>query len=235
MAYPIDRISVSSFGMPHLLRQVILCTDMDPRLSQSIYFLFRASREEGYKAGTRFHAEHTTKLRWSSLTPRHLASSSLSWQSEGKVPKVDRQSICNTKFDGSHNDLAAKKQIDVRPKDTRRLLSSFTGSVQGVSLKTQHSHIHYGSLSGPIRFSSTSAASAASGKTTGYKGIKDPSDITQNRYNQLADDYLEAVQQWLEDLSDADENVEVEFSVSESPIGNIRCARTRCRHQRQPV
>ncbi|MCJ1317696.1 Mitochondrial chaperone Frataxin [Xylographa vitiligo] len=28
----------------------------------------------------------------------------------------------------------------------------------------------------------------------------------------MADDYLEAVQQWLEDLSDADENVEVEFS-----------------------
>ncbi|MCJ1283488.1 Mitochondrial chaperone Frataxin [Xylographa opegraphella] len=64
----------------------------------------------------------------------------------------------------------------------------------------------------PIRSASSSAATAASGHTTGYEGIKDPSNITQHKYNQLADDYLEAVQQCLEDLSDADENVEVEFS-----------------------
>ncbi|MCJ1392491.1 Mitochondrial chaperone Frataxin [Xylographa bjoerkii] len=63
-----------------------------------------------------------------------------------------------------------------------------------------------------MRSTASTSAAAASEKTTDYEGIKDPSDITQNKYNSLADDYLEAVQQWLEDLSDADESVEVEFS-----------------------
>ncbi|MCJ1472015.1 Mitochondrial chaperone Frataxin [Lambiella insularis] len=46
-----------------------------------------------------------------------------------------------------------------------------------------------------------------------YEGVKEPTSVSQEQYNRLSDDYLERVQQWLEDLSDSDESVEVEFSV----------------------
>ena len=195
---------------------------MDSRLSQSIYSLFRSSREVGRICRTRSCAEHTTKPRRGSFTPRRFGSSSTPGQRVGSARKTDRRSICNTNIVGDRNSSVAIKQIDIQPKVTTRLQSSFT---RGTSVKTNvlynfqacQPRVRPSSQNGPIRSVSSSVSTATSGKPTGYEGIKDPSDITQNKYNQLADDYLEAVQQWLEDLSDADENVEVEFSVSESP------------------
>ncbi|MCJ1432821.1 Mitochondrial chaperone Frataxin [Xylographa pallens] len=123
----------------------------------------------------------------------------------------------------SHNGSAAKKQRTIHPEINGRFLSSSTAPVRCCSAKNhaahtskdvqaRQSHARPNIQNSPTRYASSSAATAADGKATGYEGIKDPSEITQNKYNQLADDYLEAVQQCLEDLSDADENVEVEFS-----------------------
>ncbi|MCJ1418183.1 hypothetical protein MMC32_004529 [Xylographa parallela] len=202
---------------------------MEPRLSQSIYSLFRASRDRSHDARARFCAEHATKLRCGSITPRRFASSSLLWHFTGNAQKVDRQLLWTTTILRSHNGSAVKKQKNIQPEINGRFLSSPTAPERYSSVEKYMVHTWKDSQArqpyarpniqnSSIRFASSSAVTAAAVKATGYEGIKDPSDITQNKYNQLADDYLEAVQQWLEDLSDADESVEVEFSVSESRL-----------------
>ncbi|MCJ1411073.1 Mitochondrial chaperone Frataxin [Ptychographa xylographoides] len=50
------------------------------------------------------------------------------------------------------------------------------------------------------------------GYAVGDESVKEPTAISVERYHEVADAYLEGVQQSLEELSEADESVDVEFS-----------------------
>lgn len=64
-----------------------------------------------------------------------------------------------------------------------------------------------------VRHASTCTSAANLPKATGYEGVSDRTEVSIETYHQLADDYLNDVQQAMEELQEEREDVDVEFSV----------------------
>ena len=73
----------------------------------------------------------------------------------------------------------------------------------------------------PLRYA-TNVSQQSRGYAVGDESVKEPTAISVERYHEVADAYLEGVQQSLEELSEADESVDVEFSVSQQHIRGPR-------------
>ena len=199
---------------------------MDPRLPQFIYASFRASRDIDRSARARYSFKNFTKLcRSSSLIFRHFGSCP-SRQYKRNIQQADRHTACRNQIVSTCQASELHEHRNIRLNSSRPLLLPPTGPgasrtassnstlYTSVHPHTPHPYVSFRFQHAAKRSASTIHAGATAGDTTGYEGVNEPSDITHSKYNQLADDYLEAVQQVLEDLSDTDESVEVEFSVS---------------------
>lgn len=64
-----------------------------------------------------------------------------------------------------------------------------------------------------VRHASTGASASNLPKATGYEGVSDRTEVPIETYHQIADDYLNDVQQAMEELQEEREDVDVEFSV----------------------